>query len=163
MKIKYKKVLIIFLVFFSTSSFGQKLSLDDLLTIYKLDSISLKTFCSERHFELLRQKEDNWIFSFTYQSTLDKNISFIRTYPKDQSDKVFLYYYFDEKKEYKNLKDSLKAKGFDNVKSYDMYPDDPNRSDYRERFVTESLEVELSTTNKSFNRRTLLLYKRINF
>ena len=151
-----------FLLFISTS-FGQKLSLDEILTAYKLDSISLKTFCNEKHFELINTKEDNWIFSYTYQSTIDKKISFIRTYPKDQSDKVFLYYHFDEKKEYKNFKDSLKTKGFDKSKSYEMFPNNQNMSDYRERYVTDNLELELSTTTIGRNRRTLLLYKRINF
>jgi hypothetical protein len=153
---------ICFLLFIN-SSFGQKLSLDEILTAYKLDSVSLRTFCNEKHFELTKVKEDNWIFSYTYQSTIDKKVSFIRTFPKDQSDKVFLYYYFDERKDYKNFKDSLKIKGFDKSKSYEMFPNNQNMSDYRERYITDNLELELCTTNFGGNRRTLLLYKRVNF
>src|SRR6478672_11894403 len=109
---KFRTNCVIALVLFANLSYGQKLKFADVLTAYKLDSSSLKTFCSERQFELTNVKEDNWIFSFTFQSTLDKSISFIRTFPKDQSDKVYLYYYFDDKDDYKEFKDSIQRKGF---------------------------------------------------
>ena len=146
----------------ATLSFAQKLQLKDILIAYKLDSISLKTFCNEKQFELVDIKEDNWIFSYTFQSRTDKKISFIRTFPKDQSDKVFLYYYFDDKKDYKIFKDSLNIEGFEKLRSYEMFPNNPNMSDYREGFVTDNLELELCTTNLGKSRRTVLLYKRRN-
>jgi hypothetical protein len=146
------------------SSFGQKLSIDDLLNVYKLDSISLKTFCRERDFELVRIKEDNWMLSYEYQSATDKKISFHKTFPKDQSGDVTLYYYFDENKDYKYFKDSLKTKGFKEFGSHELFPpNDKNLSDYRERYVTPELEISLSTTNVGPNKRALLLYKRLNF
>lgn len=147
-------------LFFINSSFAQKLSLDEILTAYQLDSVALSTFCKERKFELTGIKEDNWIFTYKYQSALDKKISFIRTFPKDQSDKIFLYYYFDEKKEYKNFKDSLSKKGFEKSKSYEMFPDSQNFSTYRERYLTADLQLELSTTNIGANKRALLLSRK---
>jgi hypothetical protein len=165
MKTFVKFVFLLGLVFlaFTNLSFGQKLQLADILTVYKLDSISLKAFCEGRQFELVKVTEDNWIFSYTFQSKTDKKISLIRTFPKDHSDQIFLYYYFDDKKDYKNLKDSLKSNGFEKFRSYNIFPENPSMSDYREGFVTENLELELSTSNVESKHRALLLFKRSNF
>jgi hypothetical protein len=151
-----------FLVLANISN-GQKLQLDDILTAYRLDSAALKAFCREKQFDWLVIEENNWMVSHIFQSATDRKIKFIRTFPKDQSDKIFLYYYYDDKKEYKGFKDSLKVKGFAKRGSHEMLPDVQNYTDQRERYVTDKLELELSTSNFAGRRsRTLLLYKRIN-
>jgi len=160
--IKHKLTNVIIFSFIASCSFGQKFNLDDLLIVYKLDSNSLYTFSTERHFDLVHINEDNWIISFTYQSNIDSNISFIRTFPKDHSDKVFLYYYFNDEVDYKAFKDSLKVKKFHSLRNYEMFPNSPNMSDYREGYVKRNLELELSKTNYGKRRRSLLLYKRVN-
>lgn len=142
--------------------FGQKLQLDDILTSYKLDSISLKSFSKEKQFDLTKITEDNWIFSYNFQSTSDKKISFARTFPKDRSDNIYLYYYFDDKKDYQNFKDSLKSKGFKKSESYNIFPKNVRTGDFRESYTNDTLKLELSTSNFEKTKWALLLSKKSN-
>ena len=144
-------------------SYGQKLNLGEILTMYNLDSTSLIPFCKNRQFELVSIKEDNWGYTYSFHSITDKKISFIRTFSKKHSYEKGVFYYYDDKKDYKSFKDSLKMNGFEKFRTYEMFPDSPNGSEFREGFGTDSLELELSTSSRTGPKRCLLLYKRVNF
>jgi hypothetical protein len=142
---------------------AQGLKLTELLKIYSLDSLSLKEFCRIKQFDHLRITEDSWIYSYNFQSSVNGKISFIKTFPKDHSDQFFLYYYFNEKQDFKDFKDSLKVNGFKKLRSYNMFPQRTPLYDLRETYITKTLELELSMSNVDNTKYTLLLYKRVNY
>jgi hypothetical protein len=144
---------------FTKSAVAQKLSLEEVLTAYTLDSIALNQFCTQKNFVLTKVKEDKWIFSYTYHAIPDKKISFIKTFPKDSTARTYLYYYFEEKKDYKSFKDALKAKGFRNAGGYETLPG-TQYSDYRERYTTAQFQIELASPDMGDTKRVLLLHKK---
>ena len=155
-----KKILATIVCFFTLQEcFCQELSLEDLLTVYRLDSTALHSFCTDRKFELVNITEDKWIFVYTYQGATDKKASFIRTFPKDQSANVHLQYYYNDNKAYRKFIQDLKDEGFNQKEGLATNPEIQNNYDYRERFWSDSLEVELRRTSTGKTRRVLLVHK----
>jgi hypothetical protein len=141
--------------------FAQKLSLDDIFKAYILDSLALKSFCADKQFTIEKVSEDNWINSYTFRSAVNKNISFVRTYPKDQSADIFLFYYFDSRDDYKDFRKAAESKGFTLEKEYEVMPPGSNKSDYRERFGNSHMQLDLCTTNIGQNKYILILFRKI--
>jgi hypothetical protein len=149
------------LLLLSITCSAQKLELNDIIKIYTLDSLSLKTFSLEKKFRLDSVGEDHWINSYRFRSVTDPAISFIHTYPKDQSGEVFLYYYFDSKDDYKNFAKQVEKNGFEYIKYYELMPPGSKNKDLRERYDKGRLELELCKTNFGPYKYALLLYRKI--
>jgi hypothetical protein len=147
---------IVFLLL-ANASFSQKFSMDDIMTVYAMDSMALQAFCTEKQFVRARVEEDQYKVSHYYKSTADKAISFIRTFPKRDPEAIHLYYYFANRKDYHNYKDSVKLYGFKKFREFDFM------GGHREGYGTDKLELEFATSNTAKRNWTIMLYKRVNF
>ena len=157
----FKSILIILLLSAGGNCFAQKLSLEDIFKAYTLDSLALKSFCADKQFHLEKTDEDHWINSYTFRSDGDKSISFIRTFPKDQSGAIFLYYYFNSKDDYKSFRKAAEGNGFTLEKQFEVMLPGSKKRDYRERFGSSHMQMDLSTTDIGENRYVLLLSRKL--
>jgi hypothetical protein len=155
-KCNYRYVLMIFLLFKAVNCFGQDGTLEDVLKFQSLDSVALKEFALQKNFALLYKKEDNWIYSFNFRSNADKDILFERTVPKNSSG-YKLYYHFNKRASYKELKKAMSKNGYVLKKSFETSQNAQLYSNYRERYVKDSLVLELCTTDYGAYY-TLLIY-----
>lgn len=113
--------IILTLVFSAYYTQGQTLSLDDIINISTMDSLTLKTFSYEKGFELREIDLDAWRIVHKFYSTADNSISFERTFPTSRKlfsqdtttrDNRMVYYHFKDKEVLKEFKGKMKEKGF---------------------------------------------------
>jgi hypothetical protein len=156
------RLTILTLTLLSHFSYGQTLNLDDIINVRTMDSIELRTFCSERGFKIKEKKEDNWIYSHSYFSQTDNSIWFLRTFPKDTTGNKFVYYYYADNKTQGEFKRQMKDKGFKFKRT--------DTKDYRGNkfthniYLTKDSEIDLAS-DKLIGQKTkytLLHYRRVN-
>ncbi|KAA2245527.1 hypothetical protein F0L74_06090 [Chitinophaga agrisoli] len=132
--------------------------MEDIFDMYPLDSISLKKACNDKDFSLVNIQEDHWIFSYTFRSNNKKEISFLRTFPKDTTASKHLQYHFLSYKSYNKLRKQIRENGFtftrEQKKDYGSVA--YSREYYRNDVFEIALEEQLHQGPHSF---TLMLYK----
>ena len=163
--------IILTLVFLAYFAKGQTLSLDNIINIRTMDSLTLKTFSYEKGFELREIDMDAWRSVHKYYSTEDSSISFERTFPTGRKllsqdtatrDNRMVYYHFKDKKVLKEFKGKMKEKGF-KFKRTDTKDYGGNMFTHN-IYLTNGNEIDLAS-EKLLGQRikyTLIYYRRMN-
>jgi hypothetical protein len=150
---------------------GQILTLDNIINIRTMDSLTLRVFSFEKGFELREIDIDAWRSVHKYYSTADSSISFERTfptgaklYPQDTTtrDNRIVYYHFKEKEVLKEFKGKMKEKGF-KFKRTDTKDYGGNIFTHN-IYLTKDNEIDLAS-EKLLGQKikyTLIYYRRIN-
>jgi hypothetical protein len=163
--------IILTLVFSAYYAKGQTLSLDDIINIRTMDSLTLRTFSYEKGFELREINMDAWRSVHKYYSTADNSISFERTFPTGRQlfsqntttrDNRMVYYHFKDKEVLIEFKGKMKEKGF-KFKRADTKDYGGNMFTHN-IYLTKDNEIDLTSENLLGQKikYTLIYYRRMN-
>jgi len=136
---------------------AQGLQFNDLIKAYSLDSISLKEFCTTLSYGITKIKVDNWNYTYMFQSNTDKKLQLVRTFPKDKSISVILYYYFNKFKEYKSIKSDLMSNGYTSLKVMNVNSIQATAESY----MKDQIQIEIITSSTGPSRYTLLIHRKL--
>jgi hypothetical protein len=150
-------LLIAFAFTVTSTTHGQYLQFDDMLKIHSLDSISLKQFCADKGHDLKKVTGTNYSVSYTFQSKKKRSSYFTRTFPRDTSRQVQLYYYLNNAKAYRELKSSARAAGFVFSKKYALPARYPDMQNEVERYIKDALELDFEISNVGPGRYVVTL------
>lgn len=156
------RLTILTLILLNHFSFGQVLDLSDIMKVRTMDSVELRTFCSERGFRVKEKKEDNWIYSHSHFSPNYNSVWFIRTFPKDTAGMRFVYYYFTDNETRNEFKKQIKDSGFKFNRTYSK--DYGGNKFTHNIYLTADNEIDL-VSERLIGQKvkyTLLYYRRIN-
>ena len=160
---KKKALIAVILLVSLTTTTGQTLSLEEIFSIREMDSVALSKFCFEKGFRVKQKKEDNWIYSYSYSSSTNNSIWFIRTFPKDTNGIKYVYYYYTDSKTQKEFKKLIKEKKFKlkgvdsreyggNVFTHNIYFKDNDKIDLvTEKPMRQKMKYTLITRKKRIN------------
>ena len=154
-----KLLLSLVLLVVISSARGQYLSFDELSKIHTLDSVSLKQYCEEKKYVLKKVTTTKYSVSYSYRSADKKSVSFTRSFPNDPPGHVYVYYYLNNAKAYREIKTSAKAAGFTFDKKYAMPAASPDMQNEMERYVKDDVELEFEISNVGPGRYVVTLHK----
>lgn len=139
--IKITILLLVAVLFTGYSSNAQILQFEDLFKIYTSDSLSVKQFCADKHFNL-KEIKDNWAaVTYKFEASDNNKVTLEIIFPNDTTaNSVRLNYWFDGKKDYSNFKKSFKTNGF--VRQSIKQVPAPVYT-FAQRYKKENLQVEL--------------------
>lgn len=92
-----------------------------------------------------------------FQSNTDKKLQLVRTFPKDKSISVILYYYFNKFKEYKSIKSDLMSNGYTSLKVMNVNSIQATAESY----MKDQIQIEIITSSTGPSRYTLLIHRKL--
>jgi hypothetical protein len=169
--INMRSIIIFALALLAFSTRGQGLTLDDIVAIRTMDSLTLKQFSDGKGFDLKEVDIDTWGSVHKYYSRTDNSVSFERTFPTGKDffkrdttmrDHRMVYYRFSAKETLKEFRKKIKEKGF-KFKRTNTQDSRGNRFTHN-IFLTRDDEIDLASDALlgQKTKYTLMYYRRIN-
>jgi hypothetical protein len=126
--------------FSCTSLFAQALSFEDILKLYRLDSVAARQFCTSKQFVLAKAGNTGATMRYQFKGA-DTSTRLEINYPNDSTSlNVQLNYWFRSAKDYNHFRKLLPKNGFRRQRAKQVAGSLPS---YVERYINKNLQVEL--------------------